>query len=69
MTAAADLMGLSEVAPALGVKRQRVYQLKIARMYPLPRPVCQLAATPVWLGSEIRQYQAEREQRRLARAR
>jgi predicted DNA-binding transcriptional regulator AlpA len=45
------LAGLAEVAGLAGVTRQRAFQLTKVRTF--PQPVQVLAATPVWLESDV----------------
>jgi hypothetical protein len=50
-----DLMGVTEVAHALGISRQRVTQLR--HRHPLfPRPVAELFSGPVWYADDIRAF-------------
>jgi predicted DNA-binding transcriptional regulator AlpA len=51
MTRIPKLAGLAEVAGLAGVTRQRAYQLTKVKTFPDPAQV--LAATPVWLESDV----------------
>lgn len=49
------LMGFAEAAEALGIKRQRVYQLAVTHKK-FPEPVAHLMATRVWLAEDIEKF-------------
>ncbi len=51
---APDVVGVAEVAKALGVSKQRTSEL--ARSADFPRPVARLASGPVWKWSAIVRY-------------
>jgi hypothetical protein len=51
---APDLVGVAELAEALGVSKQRVSEL--AATAPFPRPLATLKAGPVWERSSIGQF-------------
>jgi hypothetical protein len=57
-----DLVGTAEAAAMLGVERPRIGRWRKAGI--MPEPVAEIAATPVWLRSQIEGIQAEREKRR-----
>lgn len=52
------LAGAHEAARILGVSKQRVHQLQERADF--PAPVVRLAATPVWLVSDIEHFAAGR---------
>ena len=54
----AVLVGLREAADILGVSHQRTAQL--AKRPDFPKPIQRLRATPVWLESDVRAFQASR---------
>ena len=54
MTAVPRLAGLAEVASLKGVTRKRAWQ--ITQHPDFPKPVQVLAATPVWLESDVRRF-------------
>ena len=54
MTAVPQLAGLAEVAGLAGVSRKRAWQL--TRHPAFPEPVQELAATPVWLESDVKAF-------------
>jgi hypothetical protein len=58
------LMGLAEVADALGVRVQNVDQVPY-----LPDPVCRVRATRLWLAVEINDFAAWRRKRKAASGR
>jgi predicted DNA-binding transcriptional regulator AlpA len=49
-----DLLGVSEVAAALGVSRQRVSEL--AESDDFPPPIARLKAGPIWQRSQISRF-------------
>jgi len=53
---AADLLGIKEVGERLGVTYQRAQQL--AKRDDFPEPIAPLAATPVWTGSSVDEFNA-----------
>jgi len=50
-----ELVGVTEIAEALGVSKQRVSELSQQDVF--PRPVSRLAAGAVWLASSVRRFQ------------
>lgn len=54
------LMGVAELARFLGVKKQRITQLRKTRKFPMP--VEELSMGPVWLRSHILEWQRRRNQ-------
>jgi prophage regulatory protein len=54
VTALPKLAGLAEVAALAGVSRKRAWQL--TRHPKFPAPVQELAATPVWLESDVQAF-------------
>jgi hypothetical protein len=49
-----QLVGIAEVSEILGVSKQRASEL--ARSARFPRPLIELAATPVWAATAIRRF-------------
>jgi hypothetical protein len=56
-----ECAGVGEVAAILGVSKQRVHQL--LQRPDFPKPVQQLAATPLWREADVRRYSATRPRR------
>lgn len=55
-------MGTKEVAEALGVRPQNIQFVR-----GLPKPVGQIAASRLWLGSEVREFAERRQAARVIR--
>lgn len=53
--------GVGEIAEILGVSKQRAHQ--IAQRADFPKPVQQLAATPLWHERDVRRFAETRNQR------
>jgi predicted DNA-binding transcriptional regulator AlpA len=58
-----DIMGFREVREALGISATRMHQLRERDSF--PKPVAQLAATPVWDGPQVRAFAEARRQRAM----